>query len=157
MRVMTLIAALVMAIPAAAAAQDQGNTAATSGAATTEATAAKAGLAAPAAAPTTLQGTSSRGTRRKGSMVGYIDDAIIASKVRVRFDAGLHDTVPDRAEFFYAKCGCYADAGADPNSPGPRPGSAKDLTFQQLTMWGEYAVNDRFSVFAHAPIRWPPR
>src|SRR5512133_3451572 len=81
--------------------------------------------------------------RRRGSMVGYIDDAIIESKVRVRFDAGFHDTVPDRAEFFYAKCGCYADAG-DPDAPGPRPGSAKDLNFQQLNVHGEYAVNERF-------------
>jgi hypothetical protein len=92
--------------------------------------------------------------RRRGSMVGYIDDAIIESKVRIRFDAGFHDTVPDRAEFFYAKCGCYADAGADPNAPGPRPGSAKDLNFQQLNVWGEYAVNDRFSAFAYVPVRW---
>jgi hypothetical protein len=91
--------------------------------------------------------------RRRGSMVGYIDDAIIESKVRVRFDAGFHDTVPDRAEFFYAKCGCYADAG-DPDAPGPRPGSAKDLNFQQLNVHGEYAVNERFSAFAQVPIRW---
>jgi hypothetical protein len=90
--------------------------------------------------------------RRRGSMVGYIDDAIIESKVRVRFDAGFHDTVPDRAEFFYAKCGCYAPV--DPNTPGPRPGSAKDLNFQQLNVWGEYAVNDRLSAFAYVPVRW---
>jgi hypothetical protein len=91
--------------------------------------------------------------RRRGSMVGYIDDAIIESKVRIRFDAGFHDTVPDRAEFFYAKCGCYA-GGGDPDAPGPSPGSAKDLNFQQLTVQGEYAVNDRFSAFADVPIRW---
>ena len=47
--------------------------------------------------------------RRIGSMVGYIDDAIIESQVRVRFEVGLGNHAPDRAEFFYAKCGCYRD------------------------------------------------
>jgi hypothetical protein len=92
--------------------------------------------------------------RRRGSMVGYIDDAIIESKVRFRFDSGFHDTVPDRAEFFYAKCGCYKDAGADPDAPGPRPGSASDLDFQQLFLSGEYAANRWFSAFIHVPVRW---
>jgi hypothetical protein len=100
----------------------------------------------PAAVPTAR--------RRRGSMVGYIDDAIIESKVRLRFDTGFHNTVPDRAEFFYAKCGCFKDAGADPDAPGPRPGSAADLNFQQFYISGEYAVNDRFSAFGLAPIRW---
>jgi hypothetical protein len=93
--------------------------------------------------------------RRRGSMVGYIDDAIIESKVRVRFDAGFENTVPDRAEFFYAKCGCYRDGPApDPDAPGPRPGAASDLDFQQVYVWAEYAVNDRFSAFGHVPVRW---
>jgi hypothetical protein len=87
--------------------------------------------------------------RRKGSMVGYVDDAVIGSKVRVRFDAGFQNTVPDRAEFFYAKCGCY---GGD--APGPQPIPATDLNFQQLIVTGEYAVNDRFSVFGDVPVRW---
>jgi hypothetical protein len=34
------------------------------------------------------------------SMVGYVDDAIVGSQIRIRFDAGFHDTVPDRSEFF---------------------------------------------------------
>jgi hypothetical protein len=41
-------------------------------------------------------------------MVGYVEDATIESKVRLRFDSAFHDTAPDRAEFFYAKCGCYS-------------------------------------------------
>jgi hypothetical protein len=28
---------------------------------------------------------------------------------------GFENTVPDRAEFFYAKCGCYQ--GLNPNDP----------------------------------------
>jgi hypothetical protein len=98
-------------------------------------------------------------TRRRPSMVGYIDDATITSKVRVRFDAGFHIDAPDRAEFFYAKCGCYRDLSPahpafDPEAPGPGPGVVTDLNFQQLYVQGEYAVNGRFSLLAEAPVRW---
>jgi hypothetical protein len=97
----------------------------------------------------------------EGSMVGYIDDAIIASEVRVRFEGGWHAGFPDRAEFFYAKCGCYAAqlAGSglpayDPKAPGPQPGVATDLNFQQLYIQGEYAPTPRVSLTAEVPIRW---
>jgi hypothetical protein len=95
--------------------------------------------------------------RRRGSMVGYIDDAVVGSKVRVRFDAGLHNNQPDRAEFFYAKCGCYrglTDAGRDPNAPGPAPGIVSDLNFQQFYVQAEYAPTARFSIFGELPTRW---
>jgi hypothetical protein len=97
--------------------------------------------------------------RRRGSMVGYVDDAVVGSKVRLRLETALHDRAPDRAEFFYAKCGCYQDVPAstglkDPNAPGPRPGAANDLNFQQLYLLGEYAFTDRASVFAELPARW---
>jgi hypothetical protein len=83
------------------------------------------------------------------SMVGYIDDAIVSSQIRVRFDAGFDDNRPDRAEFFYAACGCNGFPAA-----GPQPGAALHLNFQQLYMRGEYAPVKRFSVFAEIPIRW---
>lgn len=97
--------------------------------------------------------------RRRGSMVGYVQDAVIGSKVRIRFDSGFHNDAPDRAEFFYAKCGCYrdlpqTDAAYDPEAPGPRPGAASLLDFQQLYLEAEYALNDTFSVFGVAPLRW---
>jgi hypothetical protein len=93
------------------------------------------------------------------SMVGYIDDAVIHSEFRVRFDAALDDKTPDRAEFFYAKCGCYAliphtNAAYDPNAPGPGPGIPKDVNFQQLAFYGEYAPNPHFSLFTQLPFRW---
>jgi hypothetical protein len=93
-------------------------------------------------------------------MVGYNPDAIVESKIRVRFDVGLHDDRPDRAEFFYAKCGCYRDnlqppdPAFDPNAPGPGPDIPNDLDFQQVYVQGEYAINDRFSVFGEFPLRW---
>jgi hypothetical protein len=97
--------------------------------------------------------------RRRGSMVGYVDDATVESKIRVRFDTAFHNTAPDRAEFFYAKCGCYSglpanDPGFDPEAPGPRPGAASDLNFQQLFLEGEYAIDSSISVFGQVPLRW---
>jgi hypothetical protein len=93
-----------------------------------------------------------------GSMVGYIDNAIIGSEVRLRFDAGFHDNFPDNGEFFYAKCGCYkilgGDYAFDPNAPGPSPGVATNLNFQQLYLRAEYAPTKRFSVFTEVPFRW---
>jgi outer membrane putative beta-barrel porin/alpha-amylase len=84
-----------------------------------------------------------------GSMVGYIDHAIVGSQVRVRFDAGFDNNRPDRAEFFYAQCGCDG-----PPARGPNPGLVLHLNFQQLYMRAEYAPVKRFSVFAEVPIRW---
>ena len=67
--------------------------------------------------------------RRRGSMVGYINDSEIGSKIQVRGDLGYHIDAPDRAEFFYAKCGCYRDLQGnpayDPDAPGPGPRPAR--------------------------------
>lgn len=97
--------------------------------------------------------------RRRGSMVGYIDDPVVSSKIRIRFETGKHNRVPDRAEFFYAKCGCYRDLPVnnpayDPDAKGPGPGIVNDLNFQQFYILAEYAATDRFSAFAELPIRW---
>jgi hypothetical protein len=99
-----------------------------------------------------------------GSMVGYVEDGIVGSQVRIRFDAGFNNTTPDLAEFFYAKCGCYrglanvAPAAFDPNSPGPPPGTniviPKALNFQQLYLDAEYAPHSHFSAFVEVPFRW---
>ena len=94
--------------------------------------------------------------------VGYLDSAIIGSQIRLRFDDAYHSLVPDRAEFFYAKCGCYGDLPSkgsnkdpqfDSGAPGPGPGNASDINFQQLYLNAEYAANYRFSVFAEVPMR----
>jgi hypothetical protein len=94
--------------------------------------------------------------RRRPSMVGYIEDASVASQVRVRFDIATGNAVPDRAEFFYAKCGCYQiepPPGFDPEAPGPGPGIPTELDFQQFYVLGELAVRDRTSFFAELPFR----
>jgi hypothetical protein len=116
---------------------------------------------APVAPPTPF--TPPTVARRRGTKVGYIDDATIEGKVRVRFDAASENKTPDRAEFFYAKCGCYAGLGDpnnpahalfDPDAPGPEPGTANDISFRQLDIWGEYAFNKMVSVFVQLPLRW---
>ena len=98
-------------------------------------------------------------SRRRGSMVGYLEDPIVGSKVRVRFDSARHAKAPDRAEFFYAKCGCYRDLppdnpAHDADAPGPGPGVVDDLNFRQFYVEAEYAVATRFSVFGELPLRW---
>lgn len=93
-----------------------------------------------------------------GSMVGYVDDAIVGSQVRIRFEAGFHNDEPDRSEFFYAKCACFKlppdSPDRDNNAPGPGPGAANNIRFQQLYVQTEYAPGGRFSVFAELPFRW---
>jgi hypothetical protein len=93
------------------------------------------------------------------SMVGYIEEAVVRSEIRLRFDAAFDDKTPDRAEFFYAKCGCYKFApitnpAYDPNTPGPGPGIPKDVDFQQLYLYGEFAPIRNLSAFLEVPIRW---
>ena len=97
--------------------------------------------------------------RRRPSMVGYVDDSSVSSQVRVRYDSAYGIDAPDRAEFFYAKCGCYRglpsnNAAYDPNAPGPAPGVVSNLNVGQLYVRGEYAPIEKISVFAELPFRF---
>ena len=74
----------------------------------------------------------------------------------MRFDSAYHNTYPDRAEFFYAKCGCDAFVPAnrvnfDPNAPGPQPGIPTYVNYQQLYLNGEAAVGRRLGLFHFPP------
>jgi hypothetical protein len=94
--------------------------------------------------------------RLQGSYTGYIENAIVGNQIRFRFDAGFDIQNPDRAEFFYAKCGCYRSAkppAYDPNAPGPGPGIALKLNSQELHLNLEYAPFQRLSFFADVPER----
>ena len=84
---------------------------------------------------------------------GYVENPIIGNQVRIRFDAGFDDRFPDRAEFFYGKCGCFRILGLDPEAPGPGPGIVTSLRFQEYTGDFEYALKPRFSVLATIPFR----
>jgi hypothetical protein len=87
------------------------------------------------------------------SPTGYIDDAAVGTELRVRFDAGFGMTTPDRAEFFYAKCGCFRYAGLDPGAAGPGPGIVTNLRFQELHINYEHRFFRQFSLFVDAPFR----
>jgi len=91
----------------------------------------------------------SEGPPVQGSTVGYIDNAVVGSEIRVRFDAGFGDTQPDIAEFFYAQCGCDGGTAA-----GPKPGLATNLNFQQLYLRGEFAPKKFLSFLFDVPVRW---
>jgi hypothetical protein len=94
--------------------------------------------------------------RRRPSMVGYIEDATVGPQIRLRFDTAAGNNVPDRAEFFYAKCGCYQldpPPFFDPDAPGPGPGVPTELNFQQFYVFAEAAAGNRFSLFGELPVR----
>jgi hypothetical protein len=144
-----ILAMLVTIFPLSAAAQDAASPA--------PAAPAEVNATASTAAAADSQATARRATKRRGSMVGYIEDPSVGSQVRIRFDAGSDIDSPDRAEFFYAKCGCYrglaGNAAFDPDAPGPGPGIVQGLNYSQFNVLGEFAVHDRFSFFAELPFR----
>ena len=97
----------------------------------------------------------------------YIDSAIIRSRVRLRFDAGFDINTPDKAEFFYAKCGCFAKVvhpgqpGFDPHARGPVAarnfhGLQADpkINYRELATYLEYAATGNFSAFVEVPARF---
>jgi hypothetical protein len=92
------------------------------------------------------------------SGTGYIDSAIIRSRLRLRYDTAYRNNFADRAEYFYAKCGCFANAalaGAqfDPSASGP-PLPETSVDYQDIDLYGEYAIAERFSLFAEIPYRF---
>jgi len=79
----------------------------------------------------------------------YIDDARIRSLFRLRADAAYNNPFPDRAEFFYAQCGCFGQG-----APGPgRTSAATNVNYQEFWGYIESARSDRFSLFMDVPFR----
>jgi hypothetical protein len=94
----------------------------------------------------------------EASATGYIENAIVGNQIRIRVDSAFHQQDPDRAEFFYAKCGCYrslspTNSAYDPHAPGPGNGIAKAVNFQEVHVNLEYAPISRLSFFADVPGR----
>jgi len=148
-----ILAMLVTFLPVAVAAQDS-----PASGGDTSVTSPVPDRSAPAADEAS-QGRAGRGgPPRRGSMVGYIEDATIGSGLRVRFDSGWDMTSPDRAEFFYAKCGCYRDftdsPAADPNAPGPGPGVVQNMNYNQLNLMTERQISKHASIIFDLPFRW---
>ena len=148
-----IFAVLVTMFPLAVAAQD---TAAAPPAGTdTTATTSTADVSTPDAS----QYAPARRGGRRPSMVGYIEDATVGSNFRIRYESGWDIDSPDRAEFFYAKCGCYrtlppSSAAYDPSAPGPGPGIVQSLNYSQLYLLTEHNVGPHASVFVELPYRW---
>jgi hypothetical protein len=80
---------------------------------------------------------------------GYIDNAVPVTQFRLRYDTAYGNNRPDRAGFFYAKCGCFNT----PDAKGP-PLPETNVDFQQLSPYLEVAVAPRLSFFANVPIRF---
>ena len=87
----------------------------------------------------------------QGHAPGYIDWAMPRTQFRLRFDAGFNNETPDRAEFFYAQCGCA------PGGPGPGANPVAingGVDYQDLRGYVELAASPRFSVFGEVPVRF---
>ena len=94
---------------------------------------------------------------------GYLDNAVIRNRFRLRFDNGSGINQPSRAEYFYAKCGCFRTgipAGApnhDPNAFGPGPNLDVEglggVDYQEYQGYLELAPVDWISGFVEMGIR----
>jgi hypothetical protein len=84
----------------------------------------------------------------RGDGGGYLDSAIPRTQLRLRVDSAYGDNRPDRAEFFYAKCGCFGT----PDAKGP-PLTETKVDYQEITSYAEVAFNNRFSAFLEVPVR----
>lgn len=109
-------------------------------------------------------------TTTTDSDTGYIDNAVLGTRFRLRYEAASDIDKPDRAEFFYAKCGCFRGAG-DPVAPGPvgpaldidgdgtitdeevlaSPLIENSLDYDLFRLDIEYAIGRRWSAFVEIP------
>jgi hypothetical protein len=106
-----------------------------------------------------LEPTPSFGSAQSGAgageaiaLGGYIDNARPVTMFRLRADAAYRNNRPDRAEFFYPKCGCFGTP--DAKGPGMGVGSETNVDYQEILPYFEYAINPNLSVFVTVPVRF---
>lgn len=97
------------------------------------------------------------------SNVGYIDDAIPETQIRLRYDAAFGMNTPDKAEYFYPawKELSFHPHGVqnsnkvffDANARGPDD-FVSNLSYQEVSVYGEKAFSRRFSAFVNVPIEF---
>jgi hypothetical protein len=80
----------------------------------------------------------------------YLDNPVPMTQFRMRFTAAYDDNRPDRAEFFYAKCGCFGPALGGVGPPLPET----KIDYQDITGYFEYAAGERLSAFVEVPWRF---
>lgn len=103
-------------------------------------------------APRTAPGSGELPILISDSNTGYIENAIVGNQIRLRADASFNQKRPDRAEFFYAKCGCFRPA--DPSAPGMgNDVPERSVDARELSLGIEYAPVRNFSLFAEVPYR----
>jgi Putative MetA-pathway of phenol degradation len=98
----------------------------------------------PPTPPPTTSGEDEQFTIRDSS-VGYIDSAIPANQVRLRYDSAYHFTRPNRAEFFYGP--------GSPNGPGLED-PERSVDYQEVSAYLEVLFGPRLSFFAEVPVRF---
>ncbi len=92
---------------------------------------------------------------------GYLDLPFIVNQFRMRYDDAYDDNAPDRAEYFYAKCGCFRSPNAgrlqDPHAAGPTNAenqAADYVNYQAVRTYLELRRSRRFSVFVELPVQF---
>jgi hypothetical protein len=94
---------------------------------------------------------------------GYIDSAIIQSRVRVRYDNATGANEPGRAGFLYPTLGQGQDyaGGRGPNGGvggggggGGGGAAGGDVDIEQISTYLEIAFRERFSLFIDVPVRF---
>jgi hypothetical protein len=82
----------------------------------------------------------------------YIDSAIPQNMVRFRFDSEYDINRPDRGDFWWPKCGCFAPATGT-RAPGPPLPETDIKSAQEYSVYMEYAPCKTFSGFLEIPFR----
>ncbi|MBY0513695.1 MAG: transporter [Gemmataceae bacterium] len=88
------------------------------------------------------------------SQGGYIDNALPITHFRLRYDSAYGNNRPDRAEFFYPKCGCFQGLGQTDAKGPPNPNGETNVDYQEVTPYFEYAPTQRLSAFVGIPVRF---
>lgn len=87
---------------------------------------------------------------------GYIDSAVIRSRVRVRYDNATGANNPARAGFLYPTLGEGQDydGGRGPDGGVGGGGATGEVDIEQISTYVELAFRDRFSIFIDVPVRF---
>jgi hypothetical protein len=84
-------------------------------------------------------------------MPGYIEDAVIRNRIRLRYDNMEGMTEPTRAEFIYASG--TENSGIGFGSSGTSAEPLSEIDMKEYSLHGELALLEKFSLFITAPFR----